>query len=316
MNERYRKPVVFALIAAGGLVFSATLMGFAGKVWWVFDLFSHFRLQYFLSALAVTILLAGFRSFRVAAGFALCVAINLACIIPHYVGGVDEGSGGAFSLRMATINVNNPSQRYDLVREFIFESAPDVLLLIEIDNRWAVAMEELHALYPYRKLEPREGFFGIALYSKIPLTACEVIRFGEAALPSIVAKIEHEGKLLTLVGTHAHPPVSGARARLRNNHLEALAGYMGSLPGPKLVLGDLNISPWSAYFNGLLERSGLVMGSKGQGIKATWPADSPFFLIPIDFCLVSGELLVKSYTVGRNVGSDHYPIVVELGLKE
>jgi endonuclease/exonuclease/phosphatase (EEP) superfamily protein YafD len=316
MKESYRGPVVFALIAAGGIVFSATLVGFAGKVWWVFDLFSHFRIQYLFSALGIMFLLAAFRSLRAAAAIALCVAINLACIIPHYVDGVEGGSGVSPSLRVATINVNNPNQRHDLVREFIFESDPDVLLLIEVNSRWVGALQELHSLYPYRQLEPREGFFGIALYSKIPLIASEVIGFGEAGLPSIVAKIELAGRPLTLVGTHAHPPVSSTRAWLRNNHLEALAGYIGSLPGPKLLLGDLNMTPWSAYFDGLLESSGLVDGSKGQGIKATWPVNSLLLGIPIDMCLVSRELLVKSYIVGRDIGSDHYPLVVDLGLKE
>jgi endonuclease/exonuclease/phosphatase (EEP) superfamily protein YafD len=315
MKESYRKPVLYALIAAGGLVFSATLAGFAGKVWWVFDLFSHFRLQYFLSGLGITLLLAAFGSFRAAAAFALCIAINLACIIPHYVGGDEEGPGGSSSLRMAAINVNSTNPRHDLVREFVFENNPDVLLLLEVNDRWVGAMEELHTLYPYRQLEPREGHFGIALYSRIPLADTEIIGFGEAGLPSVVARLELDGKQLTLVGTHAVPPISSINTRLRNNHLKALAGYIGSLRGPKLLLGDLNMTPWSAYFDGLLESSGLVVGSKGQGIKATWPAGSPLFRIPIDLCLVSGDVLVKSYRVGRDVGSDHYPIVVDLGLK-
>lgn len=40
----------------------------------------------------------------------------------------------------------------------------------------------------------------------------------------------------------------------------------------------------------------------------------PFMLIPIDHCLVSNDIIILDRRIGSNVGSDHYPIYIELGL--
>jgi endonuclease/exonuclease/phosphatase (EEP) superfamily protein YafD len=80
------------------------------------------------------------------------------------------------------------------------------------------------------------------------------------------------------------------------------------------VLGDLNATPWSYYFQRLVRESGLTDSSKGRGIHATWPAGLFPLRIPIDHCLLSPEIGVINKMTGNNVGSDHLPVVVDLQL--
>ena len=71
------------------------------------------------------------------------------------------------------------------------------------------------------------------------------------------------------------------------------------------ILGDLNVSPWSPHFGGLLRES-------GRGVQATWPTNLAPMRIPIDHCLVSPDVSVVGRRVGPDVGSDHFPIVVDV----
>ena len=155
-------------------------------------------------------------------------------------------------LRVISVNVHTANERSDLVKQLIRDQDPDVVLLLEVNAKWVAALEELQPVYPYRQVEFREDNFGIALYSKHALTACRTMYLGEAGLPTVVGEIEIAGKQLTIVGTHPLPPISRAYTALRNEQLEAVARYVASITGPKIVMGDLNTSPWSHCFSRLI----------------------------------------------------------------
>ena len=79
-------------------------------------------------------------------------------------------------------------------------------------------------------------------------------------------------------------------------------------------MGDLNTTSWSPFFSDLIEESGLRDSRKGFGIQTTWP-DGLFLLrIPIDHCLVSKDISVLDRRVGPSIGSDHFPVTVDLVL--
>ncbi len=68
--------------AAGVIACVATVLGFCGRFWWTFDLFAHFRVQYFLGLAVVAVLLLIPRQRKLAACFAVFALINLAVILP------------------------------------------------------------------------------------------------------------------------------------------------------------------------------------------------------------------------------------------
>jgi endonuclease/exonuclease/phosphatase (EEP) superfamily protein YafD len=300
--------------AAATVVFLATLAGFGGRVWWVFDLFSHFRVQYLLSSAAMALVLVVCRRFRSLTMAALGLVLNLACVAPYYWPVRDETGANSTALRAASVNVNTANRRYDLVTRFVLSTHPDVLLLTEVNAAWINAMDTITPVYPYRKYESREDNFGIALYSKLPFRKAEIAYFGESMLPSIVAEIDVDGRMLTIVGTHAPPPVGGEFTRYRDRQLEDLGTFLAAAHGPKILLGDLNASPWAYSFRRLLERAALRDSSIGRGINPTWPTNSILFRIPIDFCLVSDEIAITGSRTGPDIASDHDPLTVEFSV--
>jgi endonuclease/exonuclease/phosphatase (EEP) superfamily protein YafD len=315
MSELLRKRVDFfgLLMAAGSIICAVTLFGFAGRLWWVFDLFSHFRVQYFLSTSLILILLLIGKRFRASAVFGLIAAINFACILPYYLS-PNPATSKTPVLRAVSINVNTANEQFDAVKDFILEHNPDFILLMEVNADWVKALEEMRPVYPYQKSEPREDNFGIALYSKLSFTRCDVAYLGRAGVPSIVGEFDVEGQKLTLVGTHPLPPISDVYSHFRNDQIEAVSVYLASVPGPKILLGDLNMSPWSYYFGRLLSRARLVDSSIGRGIEPTWPTHQIWMRIPIDFCLVSEEISIEAKKVGEDIGSDHFPLIVDFSL--
>lgn len=309
--------ISWTLITAGTVIFGATLAGFAGRLSWVFDLFAQFQFQYLLSISVVIILLLALKRFKTSAIFGVCFVINLAHILPYYWPLRSATEPGTGSLRAIALNVNTANEHYELVSNLILEHKPDIFVLTEVSAAWTKAMESLRSTYVHQKCLPREDNFGIAFYSKLPFTKCNVVELGDAGVPSIVAEFDFQGRTLTVLGTHPLPPIDNAYSRSRNTQIEAVGAYLASVAGPKVLLGDLNITPWSPYFGALLSTARLADSSRGRGLEMTWPTNHIWVArIPIDFCLVSEEITVSDTKIGANVGSDHFPLIVDFSLAQ
>jgi endonuclease/exonuclease/phosphatase (EEP) superfamily protein YafD len=215
-------------------------------------------------------------------------------------------------LRLVAINVHTANERADLVLDFLRSAHTDVILLMEVNERWMSDLSPLHNSHPHVVAEPREDNFGIALFSRIPLTNDAVIELGDAGVPSITAQIRVGAQKLTVLGTHPLPPGSSEYARLRNGQLREIATQVRAQSGPVIVLGDLNVTPWSPYFADLLRDSGLKNTSQGRGLYGSWPAWLPVGRIPLDHCLASPSIGVINKQLGPSVGGDHLPIVIGL----
>jgi endonuclease/exonuclease/phosphatase (EEP) superfamily protein YafD len=187
---------------------------------------------------------------------------------------------------------------------------------MEVNERWMTVLSPLHTNYPHRLSAVREDDFGIALFSRIPLTNETVVDIGNTEVPSIIADIAVNEQTIHLVGTHPLPPGSPAYARLRNDQLVALANHVHNQKSPVILFGDLNVTPWSPYFADLLKHGGLQDTSQGRGLLGSWPAWLPGLRIPLDHCLISDPIRVINKQLGPGVGSDHLPVVVELQIPD
>ncbi|MEE8238524.1 MAG: endonuclease/exonuclease/phosphatase family protein, partial [Nitrososphaerales archaeon] len=83
---------------------------------------------------------------------------------------------------------------------------------------------------------------------------------------------------------------------------------------PILLLGDLNITPWSPIFKDFLRSTGLRDSREGFGLQPSWPTWFPPAWIPIDHVLVSSNVTVYDRKIERDIGSDHYPVIVDFSV--
>lgn len=321
-----RVSVTGLLHATGLLAGLGTIAGFLGNQSWLLELTTHFRLQYAVALLGLAVAVvslprpastaqqAWLRHRGPALVYAALALVNLAVLAPYLAPGPPAAPATTIPFRVVTLNVHTANTRHDLVTSFLYAASPDVIVLSEVDDRWLTQLASLTNTWPHTLAAPRDDNFGIALFSRWPLTDARVACFGEAELPTIEAEISLHGRSVHLVGTHPLPPSNAENAARRDEQLTAIARQLATRTGPRLLLGDLNATPWSPVFRRLLQQSGLVDTLPGRGYQPTWPADFFLFWIPLDHCLISPDLTVRDRRVGPRVGSDHLPLIVELAL--
>jgi len=285
---------------------------FLARLWWVFELACHFRPH----QAALLWLAAGFwfwlKRRRLAAFCGALALVNTlmaaALLLPPAI----QPVSGSPKLRLVSLNVHTANERMDLVLDYLRNTDADIILLMEVNDRWMSHLSALSKSYPHRITVPQEDNFGIALFSRLPLTNSGVLEISGAEVPSIATEVEWSGARFFLLGTHPLPPGSAAYAAWRNEQLQGVAALVRTQALPVIVVGDLNLTPWSPYFSKLLKQSGLKNTSQGRGLFNSWPGTLASVGIPIDHCLVSPDWSVAAKQTGPPVGSDHLPVLIEL----
>src|SRR5262249_38286126 len=74
---------------------------------------------------------------------------------------------------------------------------------------------------------------------------------------------------------------------------------------------DLNTTAGSPHFAEFLRVSGLRDSRFGFGPQPSWPTWSPLRLT-IDHAFLSADLAVAGRRPGPDIGSDHYPLILDL----
>ncbi len=276
---------------------------------WLCSLLQHFRVQYAVVGAIVVAAAAALRIRGYVDAAAIATLIHLWWITPDLASEPRPLRDGA-ALRVLVLNVHTESASFDQVRRLIDDVQPDVIGLLEVDQRWLDALTPALTGYPGRLIRPRNDNFGIALFARLPLTGAIELLGGE--LPSIVAHLVLDRAPLDLVLTHPIPPISADALAAQRAQLDAVAERATQLPGPVLVMGDLNATPWSTPFRALVGRSRLCDSRTGFGVAASFPATLATVRIPLDHLLVSCTIGVRAHRIERHVGSDHLPVVVDL----
>lgn len=293
-----------------------TWLSMLGEYHHYLEIITHFRVQYLLLQIISALGLGFLISWRWVLLACVLAIPNMRMIVPYYWAPPKATvSGPAFKLMNLNVLVSN--KRYSQTIDLIRQQKPDIIALEEINQAWVTGLAPVLREYPHQKSVPLENAFGIGLYSKFPLSDVQVRTFGEPYrgiyFPSIVAKVHvSKSQVFTVVATHPLPPTAGFQ--VRNSQLADIGAQRTSFGENLVITGDLNTSPWSPYFVKLIQKTGLQDSQLGFGIQPSWPAYSPLIKTPIDHILVSEQFAVLNRELGPDVGSDHLPVFVVLGL--
>jgi endonuclease/exonuclease/phosphatase (EEP) superfamily protein YafD len=305
---------VIILVIPAVLLAAVSLASFAGRwVWWL-DVLANFRAQYVVVLLVLGLVIAASRWRRTGLGILSVALVNLLFVAPLYVGSPGDPVAGAPDLRVMSLNLLSTNESYNEVIEYIEAAEPDVVLLHEASRPWEVALDSSGLDYEVVRGRSDNLIFGTLVLARDELEAVSY-GFAEGAARAIALEYQPEGWTVPVSILSSHPlaPTTADRADLRDAQLAFAADWASEQEGAFLVVGDLNASPWSWPFRRLVAEGSLRNSQIGFGLQASFPADSWFLLrVPIDHLLHSDQLRVRDRHLGPTLGSDHFPLIVDL----
>ena len=300
--------LVLGLLTAGVFLFT-----FTGRYFFLAELASHFRFQMMLALFGLGVASTTMKRYRLASLLTLLALLatsgNLSMRYP-----IARPVTTLQTLKLMSFNVLFTNRNYQSVIDEIVKHNPDVVAILEYSKKWDAELAPLRKTHPYVVCEPRPHSFGVAIYSRYPLSKIKKSKLPAINIdnPFLSTVVSFDDQSIRLAAVHAYSPTSQARLSLRNQQFNKIAELLGSSDTPTVVLGDFNCTPWSPFLKDFQTKTGLNDSRRGFGNQGTWPTQSTLLRIPIDQAFVSPNIYVHNRFVGGATGSDHLPIILEI----
>jgi endonuclease/exonuclease/phosphatase (EEP) superfamily protein YafD len=212
-------------------------------------------------------------------------------------------------------NVLQDNREYDRLLQRIEAEDPDIVVAVEVDDGWMGALEPLAARYPHSVRRPLNNTYGMVLFSRFALVEPRVAFLVEDDIPSIHTRVVlPSGVELLLHALHPRPPepIHDQDSAARDAELVIVGKAVAQEEGPVIVAGDLNDVAWSDTSELFVRLSGLLDPRAGRGFYNSFNARHPLFRYPLDHVFHSTHFKLVRIERLPDVGSDHFPILIEL----
>lgn len=311
---------------------------------WIISQINSFALLLFIP-LPILFLVSGLARARRAVLYLVPVVVLLVVWIgPCFLTKNHSAEGAA--LRVMSNNVSHFNIDPEQVPRLALAEKPDVIFLQEVqlaDQQQAFSV--LDSVYPYQTRQEdqmRTGMYAAVniTYSRFPFVSSETIDPHIPEMPSLYRNvIEFNGRRVALYNIHLLSP--GGAGRLtelssnyfvryafgfddaaRNRQVEALLAFLANEPDAYIVAGDFNTSDFSMTYAQMAAQMQDSFAEAGVGLGSSWPAARAFgwpaFIPPIlriDYIWHSDGLQATRAWKGNFTGSDHLPMLAEIGLR-
>jgi len=279
---------------------------------WIIDLLSHFPVQYGVLCL---ILVPIFMSHNLTTMAVICCGLallNFSVLGPVKSDVVRSAQGTEIEVYSANLRRGNDRLR-NLTKD-LMRREPDIVFLVEATREQATLLEGVAGKYPYRYEAESQTYDGFFIFlSKWPMLETDTVVVDEhVRRPVLSSRLQIHDQVIQLYGLHPHSPSRRSRFQARNHQLKWLSDRVSESRITTIVLGDLNITPYSPSFKKYIASSRLraVVGSVGW--RPSWPSFLPVAWIPIDHVLVSENIAISGVYRGPFIWSDHFPIIARL----
>lgn len=308
------------VIVSFGLLLTAYLPLLPVNIWWI--RFGDFpRVQLLISYLCALPMFLVFPREPVArilaVGLVGAIGIQLFWIFPYLAIAPQEveparNRDPQTRVRIMTANVHIENQNSTALLELIAKEDPAVLVLCEINDRWVHDLQKLNERFSFQLIHPLDTGYGIALYSKLDVVNAELRTMVKKGIPSIDARVHlRNGHEVRLFAVHPNPLRPGEDTTKRDAELVLVGREIQDDPSV-IVLGDLNDVGWSRTTDLFQEISGLLDPRKGRGLFPTFNVNSWIWRYPIDHLFHTDDFRVTELRTLPDIGSDHFPLLVEL----
>lgn len=289
--------------------------------WWWIRIGDYPRLQLLIAYVAALLVIAPFWRHPVSMTLAglLTVSIGIQVywifhylpIAPNQVQSADSDDP-ANRVRILTANVLQENQDATALLELIETHQPDIVALCEVNERWINDLRSLEDEFAFQLTHPLENTYGMALYTNLKVIRADVRGLVKPDIPSIDAVVRlRSGHEVRLFVVHPNPPRPGEDTTKRDAELVLVGREVRDDP-TVIVLGDMNDVGWSRTTNLFQEVSGLLDPRQGRGFYSTFNAKSLIWRYPLDYLFHSDDFRLAMLKTLPGIGSDHFPLLVEL----
>ncbi len=153
-----------------------------GELHFMLDNLSNFPLHLAAAFLACASFLAIARDLRWAIVSVLGGALCLVPVVQWYVAEGAESANAtasATAVKLLVSNVYLHNRNHARLVRLVQKERPDVVGLVEVNSKWLEGLAPLRAEFPHRFEVPDEHYFGLALYSRLPLKNARILRVSE-----------------------------------------------------------------------------------------------------------------------------------------
>jgi endonuclease/exonuclease/phosphatase (EEP) superfamily protein YafD len=191
----------------------------------------------------------------------------------------------------------------------------DIVVLLEATEPLQNFLTADVSKYPYSVGQSLDTGAGFLLYSKYPLCETVVHPNGVSNIETITTTVQSNAGEFSLVAAHPVRPGLRHGNRLNEQELSTIGTIVQSLQGDVVVIGDLNTTMWSDGYKKFVTETKLRNLRQGIGVMPTYGfMFKPIFSIPIDHCLVLGNVNGVSFNSMSLDGSDHEAIIANLAM--
>lgn len=251
--------------------------------------------------------------------------IGLLWLVPPLIPAQFDSGETENGIDIISFNIYPFNEDFDEAIDWLLSHSPDILAIQELPADQSL-LADLETRYEH---SVSQGYqFGHALYTRYPILESDDIALNEYNVQRVVLEIE--GTEVVLYNVHLFMPFNDNETdwlvvrydeSRRNAQIEFLLGLIEAESLPVIVTGDFNMTEWSPIYHEIAAVLNDAYRQTSWGIGATWPAgesedtsDGYPRLLRLDYVWYSDPIKANFAVVGADVGSDHFPLRVELNI--
>jgi len=312
-------PAILGALAAALIALTISVKALGGDYWPV-DLVTFFwpvAVLFAVLLLPATFLFPG-KSARFLAILAVAVSLYPIFALPP----APEATAGN-RLRLLTANLLGENRDAASFVALLIREQPDIVVTQETRNRFVDAVRG-SGLYPFETTGTSHENDDKKVFSRYPIR--EQARVEDP--PTAIKLDRHPMRLvidgpdgpIVIYAVHPDTPRSLEQWVQRNAYLDLLAGSIRreAENAAVVVAGDWNTPAYSVFFDRFFDRTGYRFARPGWYLPVTrfWTRAKRFvyFGSTIDHVAVSPQLRVTDWRRGRDINSNHLPVIVDIAM--
>ena len=289
-----------------------------GEWGWFFDLAVHFTPHLVLAGIVISTSLFFVKAPKLLIAVLCMTGVHIYSVFGHtnFVRPSPTLGKSSNTITVMTANIWRSANALTQLADLAEIEKVDIIAISEMTADTCKDLSMDFPQYSFCQIADRNSDWATLSKRMALLSKNEPLSFSIVAKPEfrnraiIDAVFEYGSRKMQIIVVHPVAPGSPAHMRDRNHVLLAIEPLLQNQID-FIVMGDMNTTPWSRISRQL---PGVRAGD--PKFESTWLSRLPLIGLPIDHIRLSDSLELIEYRVGRNIGSDHRPLIATLYLRD